>query len=870
MNVSTFEELREAIQAMASTITLTNSFSTSGNSILIDHSVFIEGSGFTISRSTSFTGSFFTISNGTVIFSNFTLDGNQQTNVESLINLTGGSLSLEQMTLQNNQSTNGGAINAQSSPSTNFFLSVIGNSIIQNCQATLGGGIYAKFINSNGRDSITVSNQSEIRNNQATLGGGIYLENNDQGFGRINLVNQCVITNNQARDGGGVYYTNSIANQFQSSTTLNLIMNTGAQMTNNQVSGNGGGIYFLSTNVNDNFSAINSSFTQNKANQGGAIFFDLNHGSISPSIQGCDFRENQATNNGGAIAYILQNPSGQSLPTQTSIITMSMDTFIQNQALNGGAFYYQDTISNSPIHVSLNFTNTTLNHNQARDSGGSICILGNSMIETNLVNSRMNQNQANNGGGIYAVLTQNNSPIRLTNVTMTENQAQENGGGIYVQSTSNSTLTIQNNRNTPVTNNSALNGGVIYYLGNANSGVRMEGTFTHNEATNHGGVIDIENSSLTLSDSTLSENKATDGGTIYLSGGNHQITDNTFEENEVMNGGAIYNTNQGNITSTFNTYTMNTATNQGGAIINDEGTIENNGDSFSNNKANNRGGAIYNSGNSTITINDITTILRNQAALGGGIYNTNGGELILRSTEFFQNQATEKGGGIFNDQNSVTKMIDSVSMSENESSQGKDFYNQGRLEIQGLVQMTTGLYLPSEATVPIITNPLSENSRIQLENSTYVTPSTGSPIVIGKADPNQYPLLQDGDANSYQKPPVDFNNWIIRLSDDRKEVWLFLNVVTYAITYCNLNGSTTTNPTTYTENNLPILLTPPTTRRCRVFIGWYLNDQKITTIPVGTTGNLTICARFERVSKSNFRCRNHEFHDRNYSEMWYN
>lgn len=212
-------------------------------------------------------------------------------------------------------------------------------------------------------------------------------------------------------------------------------------------------------------------------------------------------------------------------------------------------------------------------------------------------------------------------------------------------------------------------------------------------------------------------------------------------------------------------------------------------------------------------------------------------------------------------------MIDSVSMSENESSQGKDFYNQGRLEIQGLVQMTTGLYLPSETTVPIITNPLSENSRIQVENSTYVTPSTGSPIAIGIADPNQYPLLQDGDANSYQKPPIDFNNWIIRLSDDRKEVWLFLNVVTYTITYCNLNGSTTTNPTTYTENDLPILLTPPTTRRCRVFIGWYLNDQKITTIPVGTTGNLTICARFERVSKSNFRCRNHEFHDRNYSEM---
>lgn len=856
MNVSTFEELRNAINNMVSSITLMNDLTTTGTSILIDHSVFIDGNGFRITRTPAFTESFFTISNETVSFSNFTLNGNNIENTQPLIMITGGSLTLEEMILENNISNQGGAIQAISTTNTNFFLSIIQNTIIEHCQANQGGGIWANFVNPNGSDSITLSTNTSINDNQAILGGGIYAENSGNGFGRINIVNNASIQNNQAQNGGGIYYTNNISNQFQSSTRLNLTLNTNANIHHNIASENGGGIYFLSTNRNDVFSAINSMCDQNQAQNGGGIYFDLTNGAISPSIQGCTFQENQAQMNGGAIAYILRNPGNNIISNALSIITWATNSFNQNKAQNGGVFFTQDTITDSPIHINLSFNNSIFNSNEATENGGCLCFLGNSTIETSINNSRMINNTATNGGCVYDINQQNNSPLHLNNVTLTNNKSTDNGGCIYMIKSGNSTLTI-NNSNASIMNNEARNGGVVYYQGNNENGVISRGDFSNNQAAENGGVFYIINSNLQLSDSTLEDNKANqNGGAIYIDGGNnHRLEDNQFINNQARNGGAIFNTNQGIITSTFDTFTSNQAQNNGGGIANENGNINIDGDSFSQNKAI-QGGAIYNYGNSTITINNITTIFRNSSSSGGGIYNTNGATLLLNSVEFFENTASTSGAGIYNNTESTVKMKESVSMSENESPIGKDVYNGGELEIQGLVQMNTGLYLPSKNNVPLLTGPLTEGSHIQLENSTYVTPSTGSPIVIGIADQNLYPLLQESDANSYQKPFINFDNWIIRLSDDKKEVWLFLNVITYNIQYCNLAGTVTTNPTTYTENDLPILLTPPTTRRCYVFLGWFLDNQKISSIPIGTTGNLTICARWERVSKSYFCCKN--------------
>ena len=73
------------------------------------------------------------------------------------------------------------------------------------------------------------------------------------------------------------------------------------------------------------------------------------------------------------------------------------------------------------------------------------------------------------------------------------------------------------------------------------------------------------------------------------------------------------------------------------------------------------------------------------------------------------------------------------------------------------------------------------------------------------------------------------------------------NIVTYTITYENLNGATHTNPEEYTVETAPIALTNPTERAGYVFAGWYSDAEcttEVTEIPNGSTGNITLYAKW--------------------------
>ena len=69
------------------------------------------------------------------------------------------------------------------------------------------------------------------------------------------------------------------------------------------------------------------------------------------------------------------------------------------------------------------------------------------------------------------------------------------------------------------------------------------------------------------------------------------------------------------------------------------------------------------------------------------------------------------------------------------------------------------------------------------------------------------------------------------------------SIITYSITY-NLNGGTnaSSNPTSYTVEDAISLSVP--SKIFNTFVGWYLNDRKIETIVLGTTGDLTIEAKW--------------------------
>ncbi|HWR42970.1 right-handed parallel beta-helix repeat-containing protein [Sporomusa sp.] len=138
-------------------------------------------------------------------------------------------------------------------------------------------------------------------------------------------------------------------------------------------------------------------------------------------------------------------------------------------------------------------------------------------------------------------------------------------------------------------------------------GISIMNGFTLDE----GGAI-RNNGILTITDSTIFDNRADHGGAMYNNGTiiitNSTISDNTW----IYLGGAIFN-NNGTITITNSTISDNRAA-DGGAIANyDTITIRNS--TLYNNRADTVGGAITNDG--IITITD--SMLSNNHADGGGV-----------------------------------------------------------------------------------------------------------------------------------------------------------------------------------------------------------------------------------------------------------
>ena len=189
------------------------------------------------------------------------------------------------------------------------------------------------------------------------------------------------------------------------------------------------------------------------------------------------------------------------------------------------------------------------------------------------------------------------------------------GGGILNQSTS--TLTIFDST---ITNNRAGAGGAI-------------GNF---------GTLSLTNSIIS---SNVSENS---GGGIYDYYGTTDINNVTFSDNSALYGAGIY-TNYGTKTIVNSAFTENHATNSGGGIFADSATVALSASLVSGNSAA-YGGGITTFGTAALTVNN-STFSGNSASSTGGAINTftNNGTLSVSSSTFFDNSTGGYGGGIFND-----------------------------------------------------------------------------------------------------------------------------------------------------------------------------------------------------------------------------
>jgi predicted outer membrane repeat protein len=158
-------------------------------------------------------------------------------------------------------------------------------------------------------------------------------------------------------------------------------------------------------------------------------------------------------------------------------------------------------------------------------------------------------------------------------------------------------------------------------IGNANgSTVDANGT---------GRVFHIRNAAVSFIDLTISGGStshrtdgpsARKGGGIYASDSTLSLRNSTVSDNSADDGGGIY-TNNSTVTLSNSTISGNSAGSKGGAInIGDFSTVSLSNSTVSGNSAGNSGGAIYIGSYSTLSLSNSTVSSNSAAANGGAIY----------------------------------------------------------------------------------------------------------------------------------------------------------------------------------------------------------------------------------------------------------
>jgi hypothetical protein len=183
----------------------------------------------------------------------------------------------------------------------------------------------------------------------------------------------------------------------------------------------------------------------------------------------------------------------------------------------------------------------------------------------------------------------------------------------------------------------------------------------------YGGGI-YSDGTLTITNSAIVDNEArggdfVSGGGIANWGATARITGSTISGNtatqsddDEVGGGGIYNSYRASLTVTDSTISDNKATHvnfvgdwgQGGGIYNvTDSTTKITDSTISGNSAPLAGGGIFAGTDSTLEVTN-STISDNRAPWGGGIYKDWGGTFTVVNSTFFDNYADYVGGGVFN------------------------------------------------------------------------------------------------------------------------------------------------------------------------------------------------------------------------------
>ena len=457
----------------------------------------------------------------TIIDSTFA--GNRAREGGAIDNYAGTSV-IDNATFLNNYAESGGAIYVIGSgeimgaanPSTDTFLLAaqtgnevilkVANSIFDNNTADkIGGAMYI------GSDAAVTINNSLFNKNSANMGGSIH------NGGVLNIFDSNLTNNFAFEDfeshGGAIFSYGK------------LIMNH-TVMSNNSAYGDHsgvGGAIFISEG---HFEIIESTFLNNYAYYGGAIFVNKDTTILESPGSANDVLASAQENS--VLGVIVPNDI---------LLRVTDSTFMGNRAYKGGVIY------NEGIAI---VTGSRFDDNMA-NAGGAIY---NTRLLT-ISKSALGNNLANKSSNAYGGAIYNNEDgnVNITACELSYNSVKGRlamGGAIYNEGEArvrDSTLSFNRAIGTDL-----AAGGAIH---NMNKLYVINSTFANNTATAisaaEGGALMTAVGQLIVDDSTFSCNVASAnqsaGGAIINLYGNATINDSTFKNNSANNGSAVMSGN---------------------------------------------------------------------------------------------------------------------------------------------------------------------------------------------------------------------------------------------------------------------------------------------------------------------------------------
>ena len=563
---------------------------------------------------------------------------------------------------ENNSASSGGAIH------TAGPLEIIDADFIGNSATASGGAIYHSYVKATFERRDMRLTGCNFENNSGKLGGAIILSASDSvaetEMGTYGEITDCTFKGNKTIDsgnGGAIYITRKsdaivtdckFENNISTGNGGAMAVQSGAKaiLTDIEIKGNsaknGGGIYSQS---DASLALKNVKFDSNSSTtNGGAVYFDK----IDVTFDNVDFTNNTAGNHAGAV-YL----NGCDLTVNSSC------EFTGNKAaMHGGAFYLTyTTISETEKDGAVLTANNVTFKNNSAVAGGAIsartaceAILDNVIFEGNTVSGYESGDAANGDADGGAAIYVGYGKLTLKNVTATKNESEFYGGVI---SSINSVIDINGGS---FSENKAATGGVISAARPDStqpaSITIKDATFTKNESTyvqtgdynsaKGGGVIRVKGGTLDISNSTFDGNtSAYYGGVILASGVTATINENTKIKNSGgATGAAVHFTGNSDITMTDVSVTDNKSSANGVLYFNG-GEAKLTNVSATGNEASN-GGVIYSSNASTDITLTTCTLTGNTARSNGGAAFTERATLNLKDCDIKENKATN-GGAIF-------------------------------------------------------------------------------------------------------------------------------------------------------------------------------------------------------------------------------